>query len=145
MLVTSAKVLCLDSGAARIGVAISDELALLAHPRPFIPAVPVERALRRILALVREERVELVLVGLPRNMDGSEGLAARRARQFVRRLQEALPCPVELVDERLSTVQAQALLRQSGVRARGEREKIDSASAAVVLQAYLDFGRGRAQ
>ena len=76
------RLLAVDYGAVRIGVAVSDELGLLAHPRPFVPARPIGRALRLIAKMVRDEEIVSVIVGLPRNMDGSEGLSARKARKF---------------------------------------------------------------
>lgn len=135
------RVAALDYGRARIGVAVEDELGLLAHPRDFIPAQPPQRALRQIVALARQENITLFLIGLPRNMDGTEGLSARRVRQFAEQLQQLAQIPIELVDERWSTVQAQARLHESGLDARRSRAKIDSASAAILLQSWLD-GRG---
>ncbi|HSC87750.1 MAG TPA: Holliday junction resolvase RuvX [Polyangiaceae bacterium] len=137
-----ARALGLDYGQARIGVAVSDELGWFAHPRDFIAAKPPQRALRLIQGLVRAEGIGHVLVGLPRNLDGTEGLSARRARQFADELSALLRMEVELVDERLSTVQAHARLRESGRDARSSRERVDSASAAILLQAWLD-GRRR--
>jgi putative Holliday junction resolvase len=132
------RALGLDYGQARIGVAVSDELGLLAHPREFVPAQPPQRALRQLVALVKREEIGQVIVGLPRNMDGSEGLSALKARRFAAELGRALVVPVALVDERLSTVQAGARLRESGRDARASKTRIDSASAAVLLQAWLD-------
>ena len=127
---------------ARIGVAIADELGFMAHPRPFVPARPPARALAEILRLVRHEHVTRLLVGLPRNMDGREGMAARRVRKFVASLEEKTNLPIELVDERLSTVEAQARLHAAGRTEKSSRTRIDSASAAILLQSWLD-GRGR--
>jgi putative holliday junction resolvase len=132
------RILALDYGRARIGVAISDELGLLAHPRPFVPALPPNRALRLIKRLAEDEKVRLILLGLPTNMDGSEGRSAALVRKFAADLQKILPLPIEFSDERLSTVQAQGLLGQAGSSVRDSKGKIDSASAAVLLQAFLD-------
>ena len=131
----------IDYGRARIGVAIADELNILAHPRPHVPAKPPQRAMRLLVQLLKSERIALVLVGLPRNMDGTEGLSARRARKFAQEIAQASGLPVKLVDERLTTVQAQGLLHAAGSTARTSKDKIDSASAAVMLQSWLD-GRG---
>lgn len=133
----------LDYGRARIGLAVADELGFLAHPREFIPANPPQRALRQIASLAKREGITLFLIGLPRNMDGTEGLSARRARKFADEVGAATGVVVELVDERWSTVQAQARLHESGLDSRASRTKIDSASAAILLQAWLD-GRSRA-
>jgi putative holliday junction resolvase len=136
--VTPLRVLALDYGTARIGVAVSDELGLLAHPRPIVPGSPPERAYRLIAALAREEQIGLVLLGLPQNMDGTEGRSAQRVRKFAAQLGQRLTCPIEFVDERRSTVLASLLLRETGHRAAHQKPRIDSASAAVFLQAYLD-------
>lgn len=128
----------LDFGRARIGVAIADELGLLAHPRPFIPGADVLRAIGQIGELVVREQVTLLLVGLPMNLDGTEGPSARRVRHFVERLKARVPVPVELVDERWSTVEASERLREGGTDAKRGRGRVDSAAAAVLLQAWLD-------
>jgi putative holliday junction resolvase len=137
------RILALDYGTVRIGVAVSDELGVLAHPRPIIPAQPTERALRQVVLLVTEEQIERVLVGLPRNMDGSEGLSARRVQKFVALLAPRLGCPISFVDERRSTVLASQLLRESGATTREQKSRVDSAAAAVLLQAYLDMSGRR--
>ena len=137
----SGRALGLDYGRARIGLAVSDELGLLAHPRPALPAEPRARVLRALRTLVKEEEIVVVVLGLPRNMDGTSGRSEVRVREFARELEQALSLDVVLVDERLSTVQASLLLREGGTRAREQKEKIDSAAAAILLQTYLD-GRG---
>jgi putative holliday junction resolvase len=134
--------MALDYGTSRIGVAISDELGLLAHPRPFIPAQPAGRALRLVATLVRADRIAQIVVGLPLHMNGSEGLSARRARKFAAEVETATGVAVHLMDERLSTKAAQGLLRQAGHSERATRTQIDSASAALLLQSWLDGHRG---
>lgn len=132
------RVAALDYGMARIGVAVADDLGLLAHPRPFVAAKPPARALAEILRFVRQEGVTQLLLGLPRNMDGSEGMAARRVRKFAESLEEKVRVPVEFVDERLSTVEAQLRLHAAGKSEKSSRTLIDSASAAILLQSWLD-------
>ncbi|MCX8090664.1 MAG: Holliday junction resolvase RuvX [Verrucomicrobiae bacterium] len=132
------RILALDPGTKRVGVAISDETRTLATPLEFIPAEPFAEFLARLKTLIREKEVGLVLVGVPRNMDGSFGPAAAQAQQFVAVLKEALTVPIHTVDERLSTVQAQRLLRAAGRRARKQKTRIDQSAAAVLLQSYLD-------
>lgn len=134
----SGKVAGLDFGQARIGVAISDELGLLAHPRPFVPSKPPERALAQLVALARAEELVRFIVGLPRHLNGEEGASAVVARKFARAVEKATAVPVELVDERLSTVEAHARLRDSGHDARAAKTRVDSAAAALLLQAWLD-------
>jgi putative holliday junction resolvase len=135
------RVAALDYGQARIGLAVSDELGLLAHPRPFVPARPLERALRELGSFFRREGVGHVLLGLPLSLRGSEGTAAGRARKFGQALASATGVPIEYVDERLSTVFASARLREAGHDAKQARGRIDSASAALLLQAWLDGRR----
>jgi len=132
------RILALDHGTVRIGVAVSDELKMLATPLEFIPAEPFAEFLARLQQLIREKEVELVLVGMPRNMDGSFGPAAQQVREFVARLQAALSVPLRTWDERLSSAQAHRLLRQAGHKARAQKGRVDASAAAVLLQSYLD-------
>lgn len=132
------RILALDHGTVRIGVAVSDELRMLAHPVEHIPADPFPHFLERLKVLIREKEVELVVVGMPRNMDGSYGEAAAKVRAFVTVLREAIQVPIRTWDERLTTVQAQRGMRQGGRKGGDARERIDAAAAAVLLQGYLD-------
>jgi len=134
----SGRIAGLDFGQARIGVAVSDELGLMAHPRPFIPSKPPERALAQLVALARAEGIERFIVGLPRHLSGEEGASAVTARKFARAVEKATSVAVELVDERLSTVEAHARLRESGHDSRAAKTRVDSAAAALLLQAWLD-------
>lgn len=137
-LASKTRALALDYGMTRIGVAVADELGMLAHPRPHIPARPPARALRLIRAQVERDAVSLILVGLPLNLDGSESRSSKRARKFAEEVETVTGVRVLLVDERLSSVQAQARLHEAGRSTKASRSDIDSASAAVVLQSYLD-------
>lgn len=132
----------IDLGAVRVGLAVSDELGLLAHPRPFLDGRSLGLALRRLAELARQEGIEVFVVGLPRALSGREGSPARRAREFADRLRLATGLPVELVDEWLTTREAQARLREGGWKEREWRSKVDSAAAAVLLQSWLDGRRG---
>lgn len=132
------RILALDHGTVRIGVAISDELGVLAHPLDFIPAEPGNVFLDRLQALIREREVSLILVGMPRNMDGSYGPSAQKVQAFVHLLKETIPIPVRTWDERLTSTQAHRLLAESGKREKDRRGKVDSSAAAVLLQSYLD-------
>lgn len=134
-------ILAFDFGAARVGVAVSDELGLMAHPRPFLPARDRSRLLEGIRALVRDEAIDLVVVGLPRTLDGREGTSARRARQFAAWLERALGVEVLLRDEWLTTKEATARLSERGLGAREARSRVDSAAATILLQSFLDARR----
>jgi len=132
------KICALDLGAARIGVAISDDLGLMAHPRGVFAAKPRPLFLNALTTLVEEENIGRIVVGFPLDMRGSEGEAARRARELAQAIADATKCNVELFDERLTTVQAQRALSDSGLTAKESRAHIDEASAVTILQAWLD-------
>lgn len=132
------RILALDHGTVRIGAAISDELGMLAHPLEFLPAEPLNAFLDRLKQLIREREVALILVGLPRNMDGSLGPAAQKVEAFVHLLRETIAIPVRTWDERLTSLQAHRMLAESGIRERERRGKVDSSAAAILLQSYLD-------
>jgi len=129
-------ILALDFGRARIGVAISDELQLLAHPLETIPAN--EQAPSRVAEIVRERKVDHVIAGIPRQMNGQIGAAATEVLQFVEKLRAILPCPVATWDERLTTVAAHRALRDAGKKTRDTRSYIDQVAAQMILQSYLD-------
>jgi len=129
-------ILALDFGRARLGVAISDELQLLAHPVETILAN--ERATSRVVELVRERNVEHVVVGIPKRMNGQIGTAATEALEFVEKVRAVLPCPVVTWDERLTTVAAHRALRDAGKKTRHTRGYIDQVAAQMILQSYLD-------
>ncbi len=135
------RILALDPGEARIGVALSDELGMLAHPRPAIPGRDRHAALRAIAAIVAAENVREVIVGLPLSLSGQRGPQARAVEAFIADLRRALPIPVRTADERLTTAQA---MRQAPSAARRRDGTIDSLAAALLLQAELDARRGAA-
>lgn len=131
-----------DVGAVRIGVALSDEHAILASP-----LVTLERGsndIAALAALVAEHDVVEVIIGLPRTLTGRSGVSARDAREFAGHLAEALgPVPVRLADERLTTVRARRMLSDRGVRGRRQRAVIDQAAAVEILQTWLEAGPSR--
>jgi putative Holliday junction resolvase len=135
------RILALDHGTKRIGVALSDELKLIASPLEYIPAEPFAEFLARLKDLIREKEVGLILIGMPRNMDGSYGPAALKVREFVAVLKDAISIPIQTLDERLTTAQAQRFLIQGNVRRARRREKVDQTAAAILLQSYLDGQR----
>jgi putative Holliday junction resolvase len=129
-------ILALDLGRARIGVAISDELQLLAHPLETISAD--DQAIPRLVHIIREKKVDHVVVGIPRQMNGQIGAAATEALSFVEKLRAILPCPVVTWDERLTTVAAHRALRDAGKKTRDTRGYVDQVAAQMILQGYLD-------
>ena len=132
------RILALDHGTKRIGVAVSDETKTIAQPLEYIPAEPFADFLARLRQLIREKEVELILIGLPRNMDGSYGPAAEKVQTFVAALKDAMTVPVKTLDERLTSAQANRVLIQGGVRRAKRKEKVDKMAAAILLQSYLD-------
>lgn len=132
------RVCALDPGAVRIGVALSDDLGFMAHPRGVLAAKPRPRFLEALVELVREEDVGRILVGLPLDMRGTEGEAARRVRDLAQAIADATNVDVELVDERLTTVEAQRALTASELKGEKARARIDEAAAVAILQHWLD-------
>ena len=130
------RILGLDFGRARIGVAISDELQMLAHPLETIPAN--EEPASRVAEIVREKQVDHVVAGIPRQMNGQIGTAATEVLEFVEKLRAILPCPVVTWDERLTTVAAHRALRDAGKKTRDTRGYVDQVAAQMILQTYLD-------
>ena len=129
-------ILALDFGRVRIGAAISDELQLLAHPLETIPAD--KNTLSRIAEIVSQRKIDHVVTGVPRQMNGQMGAAATEVLEFVEKLRAVLPCPVVTSDERLTTVAAHRALRDAGKRTRQTRGYVDQVAAQMILQSYLD-------
>jgi putative Holliday junction resolvase len=138
-----ARILGIDHGTARIGLAISDEMELVASPLKTLDAAA--EPLEVIVEIVRARGVEKIIVGLPLHMNGQHGEAAARVERFVEQLGKALrhEVPIEMVDERLSSVEAEASLSRAGITDRhARREVVDQLAAMVILQEYLNSSRG---
>ena len=136
------RILALDHGTKRIGVAISDELKMLAHPLEFILAESMPAFVERLRAILAEKPCELILVGMPRNMDGSFGPAAEKVREFIAKLQPQVTLPIKTWDERLTSTQANRMMSEGNVRRDQRKLKVDAMAAAVLLQSYLDAHPG---
>jgi putative Holliday junction resolvase len=132
------RVLAIDHGSKRMGIALSDELGMIAQPLEYIPAEPFAAFLEKLKGLLREKEVELILVGLPRNMDGSYGPAALKVQEFVAVLKETIGVPIRTWDERLTSVQAQRVMTEAGVKRGKRKENVDRMAAAILLQSFLD-------
>ena len=130
------RILGIDLGRARIGVAVSDELGMLAHPVETIPARA--NAAQRIAEIVREKNAERVVIGLPRHMNGTVGIGAAEALAFAEKLRATVACEVITWDERMTTMAANRALRDSGQKTRNSRGVIDQVAAQMILQGYLD-------
>ena len=133
-----------DLGRARIGLALADDVLRTARALRTIRRRGDEADLEEIARVAREYEVSRAVLGLPLNMDGSEGPSARLSRRFAPRLEGALGVPVELFDERLTTFEADARLRERGVSAKDRRDRVDAEAAAVILQGWLDGTTGGA-
>jgi len=137
------RLLGLDLGEARIGLALSDPLGLTAQPFETLERVGARRDLQRLVELIRERGVTTVVVGLPLRLSGEEGPAAKSARSFARRLAGRLEgVDVELWDERLTTALAERTMISGRVRRARRRERVDTVAAALILQSYLDAREG---
>src|SRR6266545_1976401 len=132
------RILALDHGTKRIGVAVSDELKMIAQPLEFIPAEPRAAFLARLKQILAEKEVELVFVGMPRNLDGTFGPAARKVREFIAGLTPEISVPIRTLDERLTSAQANRVLLAGNVRRADRKQKVDAMAAAILLQSHLD-------
>ena len=121
-----------------MGIAVSDELKTIAQPLEYIAAEPFSDFLTRFNELLREKEVELILIGMPRNMDGTYGPAAEKVREFITALRETVSVPIKTWDERLTSVQANRFLIEGGARRDQRKKKVDQTAAAILLQSYLD-------
>ena len=133
------RALGIDLGEARIGLAISDELGMLAHPLETIRVKDVRDPIGRIAEIAGRDKIGTLVLGMPRNMDGSYGPAAEKARAFAEQLKARLPaCPVRFWDERLTSVAAQRVLHDNGRNVKQGRAVIDQVAAQLILQGWLD-------
>jgi len=133
-----------DLGTVRVGLAVADELGLLAHPRPHLGGKDLGRLVRELCELAAADGIDVFVVGLPRRLDGSEGPEARRARRFAASLRQKSGRRVVLWDEWLTTKEAAGRLRERGLSEKEARGLVDSEAAAVLLQSYLDAERTKA-
>ena len=129
----------IDYGDARTGVAISDLLCTIAGSATVIPSRNEEKALADILRLVNENQVGQIVVGLPKNMDGTEGPRAQLCRDFAQRLREKTGLPVELWDERRTTVEAHNILSQHNYHGKKRKNTVDAVAATLILEGYLAY------
>jgi putative Holliday junction resolvase len=135
------RILALDHGTKRIGVAVSDETKTFAQPLEYILAEPFADFLVRLKKILAEKEVDFILIGMPRNMDGSYGPAAQKVETFVGVLKTAITVPIKLWDERLTSTMANRVMIQGNVRREKRKEKVDAMAAAILLQSYLDMGQ----
>ncbi|MBM3875688.1 MAG: Holliday junction resolvase RuvX [Verrucomicrobia bacterium] len=132
------RILAIDHGTVRLGIAVSDELGMIALPLDYIPAEPADACVEKLRGLIAEKTVTQLIVGMPRNMNGTYGPQAEKVRAFVAMLKGALQLPIRTWDERLTSAQANRVMLESGVRRERRKEKVDSMAAAILLQSFLD-------
>ena len=137
--------MAIDYGDSRTGVALSDPTGFLAGQTFLIKSRKQEVVLEELAALVQRQGAQELVMGYPRNMDGTLGPRAEKYAAFARRLEEATGLPVALWDERRTTVDAHRILGEQGVRAKNRKDKIDSVAATLILEGYLDWKRLQAQ
>lgn len=133
------RIMGIDYGDARTGVAISDLLCTIAGSATVVPSRNREKAIADIVRLARENEVGEIVVGLPRNMDGSEGPRAALCREFGEQLKALTGLPVAMWDERRTTVEAHNILSQHNYHGKKRKETVDAVAATLILEGYLDF------
>jgi len=137
------RVMALDVGGRRIGVALSDTTRVLASPLTTLRAEPRDRVLSEIAALVRRHEVVELVVGLPLTLSGEVGPQAQLVQQFAELLKGVLTAPVHLFDERLTTVAAERMMLDLGMKPEQRKARIDEVAASIILQDFLDANRDR--
>ncbi len=137
------RVLCIDYGEKRMGLAMSDELRITAQPVGFIDVGGKKSGIEDVIALIAEHNITEIVLGMPFTMSGGIGQAASQVLHFARELRHRTGLSVATCDERLSTVEGERVLIEGGVRRKERKNKIDSIAAAIVLQSYLDARRNK--
>jgi putative Holliday junction resolvase len=130
------RILGIDHGDVRIGIALSDPTEFLASPLCVLDST--KAGMDQILALIAEHQIEKIVVGLPRNMDGSYGSATEKVRNFIEKLKTRTAIPIFEWDERMSTVSAHNALREAGLDGKQRKGVVDKVAAQIILQNYLD-------
>jgi putative Holliday junction resolvase len=133
------KVMGIDYGDARTGVAISDLLCSIVGQTTVLPSRNTEKLLDQLMVLIKENQVGEIVVGLPKNMDGSEGPRAELCRAFADRLQEKSGLPVHMWDERRTTVEAHNILSEHNYHGKKRKNTVDAVAASLILEGYLAF------
>lgn len=132
------RLLGIDYGTVRIGLALSDPTGTLASPLPFLPNQSPQQVTQALSELIQTHQITALIIGLPRNMDGTYGPSAQKVRDFISQIQKDILLPITPIDERLTTAQASKQLAGIGLSQKELRKKVDSSSACLILQQYLD-------
>ncbi len=136
------KIMGIDYGDARTGVAVSDLLCSIVGSTTVVPSRNQEKAIAELVRIANENNVGEIVVGLPRNMDGTEGSRAQLCREFAEKVKEASGLPVHMWDERRTTVEAHNILSQHNYHGQKRKNTVDAVAASLILEGYLAF-RGR--
>lgn len=137
------RILGIDYGDARVGLALSDPTGLIAGGIGALKITGMNNAAVQVCETVRAKQAEKIVLGLPLNMDGSEGASAAKIRAFAQKLSELLPdIPIELLDERRTSILAAGYMTETGTFGKKRKESVDTLSAQIILQTYLDRNRG---
>ena len=132
------RLLGIDYGTVRIGLALSDPTRTLASPLPFLENNSPQQVTQALSELIQTHQISALIIGLPRNMDGTYGPSAQKVRDFISQIQKDILLPITPIDERLTTAQASKQLTGIGLNQKQLRKKVDSSSACLILQQYLD-------
>ena len=135
------KILAVDLGMVRTGLAISDVTEFLASPIGTVTERHLDRLVERVTAVAAEQHAEMIVVGHPKNMDGTRGESALRAEDFAEQLRASCHLPVTLWDERMTTLTAHSYLNEADVRGKKRKAVVDTVAATVILQDYLEYRR----
>jgi putative Holliday junction resolvase len=132
------RLLGIDYGTVRIGLALSDPTRTLASLLPFLDNKSPQQVIAAITALIETHQITGLVIGMPRNMDGTYGPSAQKVMDFIAQIQKSISLPITPIDERLTTAQASKQLSSIGLNQKQLRKKVDSSSASLILQQYLD-------
>lgn len=139
------KILAVDYGDTRTGLAVSDRTEFLATPVGTITERNAQRLAQKVADAVKEQGAELIVVGLPINMNGTKGPRAEKCEEFAQMLRELVECPVEMWDERSTTVTAHNILNTTNVRGKARKAVVDTVAASIILESYLEYRRKNSQ
>ena len=132
------RLLGIDFGTVRIGLSLSDPTRTLASPLPFLDNNSPSQVISALSMLIETNQITGLVIGMPRNMDGTYGPSAQKVRDFIAQIQKSISLPITPIDERLTTAQASKQLSSIGLNQKQLRKKVDSSSASLILQQYLD-------
>ncbi len=132
------RLLGIDFGTVRIGLSLSDPTRTLASPLPFLDNKSPQQVIAAITALIETHEITGLVIGMPRNMDGTYGPSAQKVKDFIDEMKKCISIPIQPIDERLTTAQASKQLSGIGLNQKQLRKRVDSSSASLILQQYLD-------